>query len=67
MRVGTELYYNARYREKLQHETDRTGLVYSRPGQAGISLVTVEREVRVYSLVVSDPMLRCTVNAGLGK
>ena len=26
--------------------------------QAWISLVTVEREVRVYSLVVSDPMLR---------
>ena len=26
--------------------------------QARISLVTVEREVRVYSLVVSDPMFR---------
>ena len=52
----------ARYREKLQHETE-IELVWctaGRPGQAGISLVTVEREVRVYSLVVIDPMLRCT-------
>ena len=37
-----------------------TGPVYSRPGR--ISLVTVEREVRVYSLGVSDPMLRYKEN-----
>ena len=49
------LYYKARYRAD-QTARDRTGLVYGR--QARISLVTVEREVRVYSLVVSDPMFR---------
>ena len=35
---------------------DRTGPAYSRPGSAWLG--DVEREVRVYTLVVSDPMLR---------
>ena len=35
--------------------------------QARISLVTVEREVRVYSLVVSDPMFRWKALARLVK
>ena len=35
---------------------DRTGPAYSRPGSAWLG--DVEREVRVYTLGVSDPMLR---------
>ena len=36
---------------------DRTGPAYCRPGSAWLG--DVEREVLVYTLVVSDPKLRC--------
>ena len=55
MRVGTD-FITQQGIEQVTTRDRTTGLVYSRPGR--ISLVTVEREVRVYSLGVSDPMLR---------
>ena len=39
--------------------------MYCRAGQARDSLVTVEREVRVYSNGVSDPMLRFPATSSL--
>ena len=57
----------SRYREQLQHETG-IELVLCTAGQARPetdSLVTVEREVRLYSNGVSDPMLRFPATSSL--
>ena len=58
MRVGTDFITHQGIEQTTARDMTELVWVWCTAEQAWISLVTVEREVRVYSLVVSDPMLR---------